>query len=112
VTEQERSYALQGRNEVKWHPGQEASLALPCLNPRSFGSKFTVLKNVHVALLGLSGASHIHLATTTVIWRPGNCAPLFPSCHVPDAIARRPGPSHAIGNGRSVRTAASQARRY
>jgi len=33
---------MQGRNEVRWRPGQEASLALPCSNLRSFGSKCTV----------------------------------------------------------------------
>jgi len=36
--------ANQGRNEVRCHPGQEASLAPPCSNLRSFGSKPTVLK--------------------------------------------------------------------
>ena len=29
-----------GRNEIGWRPGQEASLAPPCLNLRSFGSKW------------------------------------------------------------------------
>ena len=52
VTGQERSCAIQGRNEV------------------SFGSKFTVLKNVHVTLLGLSGASRSHVAPPAVIRRP------------------------------------------
>ena len=34
---------VQGRNDVvRWRPGQEASLAPPCLNLRSFGSKCTV----------------------------------------------------------------------
>ena len=28
-----------GRNEVRWHPGQEASLAPPRSNLRSFGSE-------------------------------------------------------------------------
>ena len=45
----------QGRNEVRWRPGQEASLAPPCSNLRSFGSKCTVLKKVLVTLLGLFG---------------------------------------------------------
>jgi len=47
--------STQGRNEVKWRRGQEASLASPCSNLRSFGSKFTVLKKVLVTLLGLFG---------------------------------------------------------
>jgi len=38
----------QGRHEIRWRPGQEASLAPPCSNPRSFGSKCAVLKKVHV----------------------------------------------------------------
>jgi len=37
---------MQGRNEVRWRPGQKASLPLPCTNLSSFGSKFTVLKKV------------------------------------------------------------------
>jgi len=47
---------IQGDNEVRWRPGQEASLALPCSNLSSFGSKFTVLKKVLVTLLGHFGA--------------------------------------------------------
>jgi len=31
----------QGRNEVRWRPGQEASLAPPCSNLSSFARKFT-----------------------------------------------------------------------
>ena len=37
----------QGRVEVRWRPGHKRSLAPPCLNLRSFGSKCSVLnKNV------------------------------------------------------------------
>ena len=35
-------YCMQGRNEVRWHPGQETSLASPCSNLRYFGSKSAV----------------------------------------------------------------------
>jgi len=52
----------QGRNEVRWRPGQETSLAPPCSNLRSFGSKSTVSKKVVVTFLGLFGASRNHLA--------------------------------------------------
>jgi len=45
----------QGRNEVRWRPGKEASLAPPCSN-LSFRSKCIVLKKVPVTLLGLFGA--------------------------------------------------------
>jgi len=40
----------QGRAEVRWSPGQEASLAHLCSNLRSFRSKSTVLKKVLVIL--------------------------------------------------------------
>jgi len=46
---------VQGRNEFRWRPGQEASLAPPCSNLRSFGSKCTVLKKVLMSLLVLFG---------------------------------------------------------
>jgi len=61
----------QERSEVRWRPGQEASLAPPCSNLRSFGSKCTILKKVLVALLGLFGAP-------IVTRRQGNYAPLAP----------------------------------
>jgi len=52
------SWDSQGRNEVRWRPGQEASLAPPCSKLRSFGSKYTILKKVlaTLLLLGLFGA--------------------------------------------------------
>ena len=34
----------QGRTEIRWRPGKEKSLAPPCSNLRSFGSKCTILK--------------------------------------------------------------------
>jgi len=40
----------QGRNQVRWRTGQEASLAPPCSNLRSFGSKCTALKKVFTTL--------------------------------------------------------------
>jgi len=65
------AYALVlGRNEVKWHQGQETSLASPRSNLGSFGNKFTALKNAHVTLLGLSSASRNHLAPPAAIRRP------------------------------------------
>ena len=50
----------QGRHDVRWRPGQEASLAPPCSNLRSFGSKCTVKSRLHVTLLGLIGAPRSH----------------------------------------------------
>jgi len=49
-------HCAQRRNEVRWCPGQEESLAPPCWNLRSFGSKCAVLKKVLVTLLGFFGA--------------------------------------------------------
>ena len=53
---------MQGRNEVRWRPGQEESLAPPCSKLRSFGSKCSVWKKVLVTLLGLFGALRSDLA--------------------------------------------------
>ena len=44
-----------GRNEVRWHPGQEESLSPPCSNLSPFGSKFTALKEVLATILKLVG---------------------------------------------------------
>ena len=49
----------QGRTEVTWRPGHGASLAPPCSNLSSFGSKCTVSTKVLVTLLGLFGARGI-----------------------------------------------------
>jgi len=71
----------QGRNEVRWRPGQDASLAPPYSNLRSFGSECTVLKNVRVTLLGFVGNPQSFgppqwFSASIVIRRPGNCASL------------------------------------
>ena len=47
---------IQGRNELRWTLGQEASLTPPCSNLSYFGTKSTVLKKVLVTLLELFGA--------------------------------------------------------
>jgi len=49
-------HCIQGRTEVRRRPGQETSLAPPCSNLRSFGSKCAVLEKVFATLLGLFGA--------------------------------------------------------
>jgi len=46
-------YSGQGRNEVRWSPGQEATSAPPCSKLRSFGSQCTVVKKVLLTLLGI-----------------------------------------------------------
>ena len=53
---------MQGRNEVRSRPGQEAGLAPPCSKLSSFGSKCTVLKKVLLTLFGLFGAPRSDLA--------------------------------------------------
>ena len=50
---------LQGRNEARWRPGQQTNLAPPCSILSSFGSKFTVFKEVLVTLLVLFGAREL-----------------------------------------------------
>jgi len=67
----------QGRNEVRWRPGQEANLAPPCSNLRSFGSKCAVLKKVHVTLLGLFGARGIAPSLTLPRYAPAHKLPLW-----------------------------------
>ena len=82
---------MQGRNEVTWRLGQEASLAPPCSNLRSFGSKCTVLKKV-LPILSAADASHSDsatpqwFATPIVIRNQRNCAPLASSRYAPDAL--------------------------
>jgi len=72
----------QGRDEVRWRPGQETSLAPPCVQiVRFFGGKCTALTKVLVILLGIFGAP-------VVIWRTGNYASfapplLLPWSHIP-----------------------------
>jgi len=51
-----RGWEEQGRNEVRWRPGQEANLAPLCSSLRSSRSKCTVLNKILVKLLGLFGA--------------------------------------------------------
>jgi len=62
---------MEGRNEFRWRSGQEASLAPPCPNLRSFGPKYTLLKKVLAKLLGLFGAPGSDSA-------PGESCPLAP----------------------------------
>jgi len=45
---------FQGRTGVRWRPVQGTSLAPPCSNSKSFGSKCTELKEVLVTLLDFS----------------------------------------------------------
>jgi len=71
------------RNEVRWRREQEASLATPSSNLRSFGSKCTVLKNVLVTSLGLLGASRSDSA-------PGKLCPSCPSLVTPPVYTHSP----------------------
>ena len=72
----------QERNEVRWCPGQEASLAPPCSNLRSFGSKCTILKKVLSTLLGLLEPPQSFSNPTVVRSHHSDSAPgeLCPSC--------------------------------
>jgi len=70
----------QGRNEVRWRPGQEASLLPPCSNLRSFGTKHTVLQKVLVTLWDISALSEV-IQPPLVIRRPGITSPSLRPCH-------------------------------
>jgi len=54
--------SAKGRNENRWRPAQEPNLVPPYLNLRSYGSKFTVLKEVSVTLLEIFGVPRSHSA--------------------------------------------------
>jgi len=71
-------HCSQGRNEVRWRPGQEASLAPACSNLRSFGSECTVLKKVLVTLLWLYCSLRSDSAPRAAIRHPRNFSPLAP----------------------------------
>jgi len=68
-----KTHHTQGRNEARWRPGQEASLAPSCSNLWSFRSKCSVLKKVLVTWLRLFGGH-------TVIRSPGIVFPFTPGC--------------------------------
>ena len=61
---------LQGRNGVRWRPGQEASLAPLWSNLTSFGSTSTVLKEVLVTFLGLFSGLRSRSSPPAVILCP------------------------------------------
>ena len=53
-----KKFSNQGRNEVRWRPGQEAILT-SMFEPELFQKQISVQKKVLVTLLGLSGARGI-----------------------------------------------------
>jgi len=67
----------EGRNEVRCHQGQEASLPPPWSQTRFFGGKCTVMKAVRVTLLGLSALSAVILGPHSDS-APGESFPLAP----------------------------------
>ena len=71
-----------GRNEVRWRLGQDATLAPPYLNLKSYGSKLTVLKEVFVTLLDIFGAPRSHSAPPWWFGARG-IAPLAPARYDP-----------------------------
>jgi len=72
----------QGRNEDGLRPGQEASLACPCSNLRSFGSKCTVWKKMLGTLLGLFCAP-CSISAPPEWFGTREIAPLWPPCYAP-----------------------------
>ena len=78
-----RLWLNQGRNGVRWRPGQEASLAPPCSNLELFrkqmycieGSTCDIIWDFSATLLGLFGAPPQGFGAPVVTRPPGNCAP-------------------------------------
>ena len=77
ISQLDSTSSRQGPNEVRWRPGQEASLAPPRSNLSYFGSKCSVLKKVLVALLWLF-VDPVVIRHPHSDRAPGNCAPLAP----------------------------------
>jgi len=73
--------AAQGRNDVRWRPGLEASLTTPCSKLRSFWSIRSILKLVLVTLLGFFGTPVVARRRGIVPTLPHpRCAPGAVSC--------------------------------
>jgi len=66
-----------GRNQVRWRPGQEACLVLPCSNLRYFGSKCTIEEST-CDIVGTFRRPTQSSGAPIVIRRPGNCTPFAP----------------------------------
>jgi len=58
----------QGRNEVRWRPGQEARSATPCSKLRSFRSK--CIEESTCDIVGTFRRSPQTFGAPAVIWRP------------------------------------------
>jgi len=68
----------QRRNEARRRPGQEATLAPPCSNVRSFGSKCTALKKAFVILLGFSVPPAVAVIRRPIVIRRPRIVSLSP----------------------------------
>jgi len=69
--------SFQWRNEVRWRPGQEESLAPPCSNLWAFGSKYIALKKILVTLLRFFGVPCSHSAPPQWLGAQGIVPPLL-----------------------------------
>jgi len=76
---------IQGCNEIRWRPGQEASLVPPCSNLRSFGSKCTAMKKVLMTLLGLFDDPAVNRRTHSDL-APGHLCPPCPPRYASENI--------------------------
>jgi len=73
----------QGRNEVKWHPGQEASWR-PCVRNEPFRKQVYSIEESISDIVGPFRRRRSHSApATAVIQRLGYCAPLAPPHYAP-----------------------------
>jgi len=67
-----------GRNEVRWHPGQDAGLAPPCSNLRSFRKKMFCIEEGICHIVGMLRHFPHWFGAPIVIRLPGNCVPDAP----------------------------------
>jgi len=67
---------LQRHNEVRWRPGQQASLASPMFEPEEFRKQIYCIEESTCDVTLLGHAPPESFGSLMVIRRPGNCASL------------------------------------
>jgi len=78
----------QGRNEVRWHQGQEASLAPPCSNQWGLSEANALNWRKYLWHCWDFSAPAQRFGAPVVIWRPVKCAPVV----TPLLLQHRPSP--------------------
>jgi len=68
----------QGRNDVRWRPGQEANLAPPFSNLKSFRKEMYCIEESTCDIIGTFQRPSQWFGSPIAIRRPENCAPIAP----------------------------------